>query len=87
MRKNMGYLKEHFFEAINSGKLGRITDRGIEFTLKEFKQVFSYIETDYINSFLPAATLEPGMKTMTHTKFLFRINKGSYLLHPDALDM
>ncbi len=78
-------LKDHFLEAINAGELGSIDDRGIVFTLKEFKQVFSYIKSDYINSFLPAATIEAGRDTMTQTKFLFRIRKGVYRVHPDAL--
>jgi hypothetical protein len=55
------------------------------FTLKEFKAVFADIDTDYINSFLPAATLEPGQFTMTRTKYLFRLRKGVYLVHPDLI--
>jgi hypothetical protein len=57
------------------------------FTLKEFKKHFSHIKTAYINSFLPAATLEPGQFTMTHTKYLFRIRKGVYRVHPDMLEI
>lgn len=85
MKQNKGLLKDRFIEAIVSGELGSIEDRGIVFTLKEFKSVFVDIKTDYINSFLPAATIEPGRKTMTRTKFLFRVRKGVYLVHPDLL--
>lgn len=80
-------LKDRFIDAIKAGQLGVIDDQGVVFTLKEFKLVFSDIKTDYINSFLPAATIEPGRKTLTRTKFLFRIRKGVYRVHPDVLNM
>ena len=79
-------LKTRFIEAIKNGELGTHEPHGTIITLKQFKQYFSEIETQYISSFLPAATLEPGMCTMTHTKFVFRIAKGVYKLHPDLLE-
>ncbi len=57
----------------------------IRVTLKEFKFYFSDITSQYRDSFLPAATLEAGQSTMTHTKFVFRLSKGVYLLHSDLL--
>jgi len=87
MKQNKVLLKDRLIEAIVSGELGSIEDRGIVFTLKEFKDVFSDIKTDYINSFLPAATIEPGRESMTRTKFLFRVRKGVYLVHPDVLEI
>jgi len=85
MNQKKRLLKDRFIEAIVCGELGCIEDQGIVFTLKEFKSVFSDIKTDYINSFLPAATIEPGRETMSHTKFLFRVRKGVYRVHPDLL--
>ena len=76
LKQNNGLLKDRFIEAIVCGELGSIEDRGIVFTLKEFKSIFVDIKIDYINYFLPAATIEPGRKTMTCTKFLFRVHKG-----------
>jgi len=38
-----------------------------------------------VMSFLPAATIEPRQVSMSHTKFVFRIRKGVYRLHEDAL--
>ena len=87
MKQNKRLLKDRFIEAIVSGELGVIEDQGIVFTLKEFKLLFSDIKTDYINSFLPAATIEPGRESMTHTKYLFRIRKGVYRVHPDVLNL
>jgi len=78
-------LKDRFLEAVVKGALGRIENRGVIVTLKEFKAYFSDIKSDYVNSFLPAATFEPGQSTVTHTKFLFRVRRGVYLVHPDAL--
>jgi len=80
------FLKDRFMAAIKKGELGEIDDQGVVFTLKEFKDTFADIKSDYINSFLPAATIEPGRKTLTHTKFLFRVRKGVYRVHSDLLD-
>jgi len=85
MQQNDNSLKNRFIKAIASGELGKIDEQGISFTLKEFKVCFSDIKTDYVNSFLPASTIELGRVEMTNTKFLFRIRKGVYRVHPDLL--
>jgi len=78
-------LKQRFLDAVIKGELGTIEDRGVVVTLEQFRAYFTDVKTDYINSFLPASTIEPGRKTMTHTRFLFRLSSGVYLVHPDAL--
>ena len=78
-------LKQRFIEAIQQGDLGTIEDRGVMVTLKEFRAYFGDVKSQYIMSFLPAATIEPGQVTMSHTKFVFRVAKGVYLVHEDAL--
>ena len=78
-------LKERFIEAVVKGELGTPEESGTVVTLKEFKEYFSDIKSDYVNSFLPAATFEPGQSTVTHTRYLFRIRKGAYRVHPDVL--
>lgn len=78
-------LKQRFLNAIILGELGSKEDRGIVVTLGEFKNHFKDINTRYITSFLPAAVIETGQYSITHTKFLFRIKKGIYLVHPDAI--
>jgi len=85
MQQNNNSLRSRFINAIASGELGRVDEQGVTFTLKEFKLYFSAIKTDYINSFLPASTIESGRMDMSHTKFLFRIRKGVYRVHPDLL--
>jgi len=87
MKQNKGLLRDRLIEAVINGELGSVEDMGIVFTLKEFKLLFSDIKTDYVNSFLPAATIEPGRESMTRTKFLFRIRKGVYRVHPNVLDL
>jgi len=79
-------LKDRFLDAVKNGELGTTDDQGTMITLQEFREYFSDIKTQYSLSFLPAATIEPGQHTMTHTKFVFRIGKGVYRVHPDALD-
>ena len=78
-------LKDRFLEAVARGELGCVENRGTVVTLKAFKAHFSDIKTDYINSFLPAATLQPGQLTASHTRYLFRVRKGAYLVHPGVL--
>jgi len=78
-------LKIRFLEAVRKGKLGRPNELGVVVTRKEFRAFFSDITSDYVNSFLPAATLEPGRSQMTGTKFVFRLQLGVYLVHPDVL--
>jgi len=85
MKTNEQKLKDRFIKAVKNGELGTQTPEGTIVTLKEFKQHFSEIKTQYVSSFLPAATLEPGMVTMTNTRFVFRVAKGVYKLHPDVL--
>ena len=79
-------LKNRFMEAVASGELGEVDDFGVIVSLKQFKHYFSDVTSDYINSFLPAAVIETGQYSTTHTKFLFRIRKGVYRVHPDAID-
>lgn len=78
-------LKDRFLEAVAKGELGSAENSGRVVTLKEFKAYFNDIKTDYINSFLPAATLEHGQSSVSHTKYLYRVRKGVYLVHPDVL--
>lgn len=79
-------LKQRFLFAIIKDELGSHENSGVVVRLKDFKAYFSDIKTDYINSFLPAATFEPGQSTVSHTKYLYRVRKGVYLVHPDAID-
>ena len=80
------HLKDRFLAAVVNGDLGVLEERGFVVTLKEFKAYFSDIKTDYINSFLPAAAIEPGQMSATHTKYIFRIKSGVYLVHGDAIE-
>jgi len=79
-------LKNRFLEAVSSGDLGEVDDFGVVVSLKEFKLYFKDVKSDYINSFLPAAVIETGQYSTTHTKFLFRVRKGTYRVHPDAIE-
>ena len=79
-------LKERFLIAVVNGEIGRVENSGVIVSLKEFKAHFNDITSDYINSFLPAATIEPGQRSVTNTKYVFRVKKGVYLVHPEVLD-
>ena len=79
-------LKIRFLTAVCKGELGSVTDEGIVITIKEFKAFFSDITSNYVDSFLPAATLEPGSTQMTPMKFVFRSQRSVYRVHPDALN-
>jgi len=78
-------LKDRFLEAVVKGELGSVEKEGAVVLLKEFKAYFSDITSQYVSSFMPAATFEPGRFRPSHTKFLFRLRKGAYLIHSDVL--
>jgi len=86
MPNNKQQLKHRFLDAVISGRLGKDTERGFIVSLKEFRMYFSDIKTQYSSSFLPAAVIETGQLSITHTKFVFRLRKGVYLVHPDAIE-
>ncbi len=79
-------LKDRFLEAVSNGELGEVDDHGVVVSLKQFKSYFKDVTTDYVNSFLPAAVIETGQRSTTHTRFLFRVRKGVYRVHPDAIE-
>lgn len=85
MKNSEQQLKLRFLDAVICGELGTVTDRGATVSLKQFKDYFTDIKTQYVSSFLPAAVIETGQFSITHTRFLFRIKKGVYLIHPDAI--
>lgn len=78
-------LKNQFLRAVIAGDLGTRDAQGITVTAREFKVYFSDITSDYIHSFLPASVIEPGRTAATHTRFLFRVARGLYRVHPDAI--
>ncbi len=78
-------LKQEFLKAIWEGELGQQDENGITVSLREFRQYFKHIESGYLTSFLPASVIEEGQFSVTHTRFLFRVKKGVYKIHPDAL--
>ena len=80
-------LKDRFLEAILKGELGCVEQGQTIVTLKAFRAYFSDIKTQYVLSFLPAATFQPGQHSLSHTKFVFRVSKGIYRLHPEALEI
>ncbi|MDH5571700.1 MAG: hypothetical protein OEY89_08045 [Gammaproteobacteria bacterium] len=78
-------LKERFLYAIQTGELGETSETGTYVNLRDFKAYFSDIDSDYINSFMPASVIETGQQSPTHNRFLFRVSKGLYKVHPDVL--
>ncbi len=79
-------LKDRLITAINAGELGHKDKHGVFFTKKEFAAYFSDITERYTSAFLPAATIGEGRAWASHTKYLFRIGKGVYRVHPDMLE-
>jgi len=79
-------MKERFLNAVIAGKLGKPDEYGVIIKLSEFKKYFCDVKTLYINSFLPAAVIETGQYNITHTKYIFRVKKGIYRVHPDAIE-
>ncbi len=80
-------LKIRFLEAVRRGELGTAGEQGVVVTLDDFRDFFPDITSGYVESFLPAATLEPGRTQMTPSKFIFRSQRGVYRVHPDVLNV
>lgn len=79
-------LKQRFLQAVIEGELGQLNDLGgATVTLREFRRYFSDVDFNYAGSFLPGAVIETGQRTPTHTRFVFRLKRGVYLVHPDTI--
>ncbi len=78
-------LKQRFLKAVSSGELGKPTEFGVIVTVLEFKAYFKDVNHEYLETFLPAAVIEPGRNEITSTRYVFRIKHGVYRVHTDAL--
>ena len=79
-------LKQRFLQAIIDGELGVLNDSGgATVTLRDFRRFFSDVDFNYAGSFLPGSVIETGQVSATHTRFVFRVGRGVYLVHPDAI--
>jgi len=78
-------LKQRFLDAVCMGELGHKDGFGVIVNTKDLKRYFRDIKTDYISSFLPAAVIETGQFSPTHTKYVFRLSKGTYRVHAEAI--
>jgi len=85
MKRN---LKHYLLDAVISGDIGERTERGMILTTKEFVQFFEdkhQSKNDYFRSYLPSVSIEAGRRDMKHNKFLFKIGRGIYKIHEDAI--
>ena len=48
--------------------------------------VFSDINEGYAETFLPAAVIEAGQYSASHSRYLFRVRNGVYRVHPEVLN-
>ena len=78
-------LKERFLKAVSSGELGKPTEYGTIVTVLELKAYFKDINREYLETFLPAASIEQGRYKVSNTRYVFRIKNGVYRVHTDAL--
>jgi len=79
-------MKDRFLSAVVAGELGSVNEYGTDVKLSEFRVYFNDVKTDYVNSFLPAATLEKGRADFNDVKYLFRVGKGVYRVHPGVIE-
>ncbi len=81
-------LKHHLLNAVVSGEIGKRTEIGLILTTKEFVQFFEdkhKSKKGYFRSYLPSVSIEAGRRDMRHNKFLFKIGRGIYKVHEDAI--
>lgn len=82
-------LKHQFLDAVISGGIGTQTERGLIVTTKEFVLYFedkTKSKIDYLRSYLPSVSIEAGRQEMKHNRYLFRIGRGIFKIHEDAID-
>jgi len=82
-------LKHQFLDAVISGGIGTVTERGMIVTTKEFVRYFEdngRSKIDYLRSYLPSVSIEAGRHDMKHNKYLFKIGRGIFKIHEDAID-
>ena len=82
-------LKHQFLDAVISGGIGTRTERGLIVTTKEFVLYFennTKSKIDYLRSYLPSVSIEAGRHDMKHNKYLYRIGRGIFKIHEDAID-
>ena len=79
-------LKHQFLDAVISGELGTQTERGMMVTTKEFVQYFIHeSKKSYLRCYLPSVSIETGRYEMKHNKYLFKIGRGIFKIHEDAI--
>jgi len=81
-------LKYQFLDAVTSGVIGTQTERGLIITTKEFVLYFedkSKSKIDYLRSYLPSVSIEAGRRDMKHNKYLFKMGRGIFKIHEDAI--
>ncbi|VAW70445.1 hypothetical protein MNBD_GAMMA10-1151 [hydrothermal vent metagenome] len=79
---NEATLRDRFLAAVRSGQLGTRSGPGVVVTIGEFKRFFQDVNRNYVTSFLPMAAIETGRLQMTYTKYIFRLQRGIYFVHP-----
>ncbi len=79
-------LKHQFLDAVISGDLGTYTERGLIVTSKEFVSYFmDENKKQYLRCYLPSVSIEVGRHEMKHNKYLFRMGRGVFKIHEDAI--
>jgi len=79
-------VKELFLNAVITCQIGTKKNGEIIIKTSEFKNYFkTTILNDYVGTFLPAATIEKGRLAATHSRYLFRVKRGVYRVHFDAI--
>ncbi len=73
-------IKDHLIACVKQGALTN------PFTTRQFYKILPPRTTKQRNtSYCALASFEPGQVYCTHTRYLIRIRKGIYKVHPDAL--
>jgi len=80
-------LRKRLMQALENGDIGHSTPLGIEFSSAEYILFFDDLNPLYRRAFLPASTIESGRTQATNVKFLYRIRRGHYRLHHDAINI
>ena len=81
-------LKHYLLDAVISGEIGEHTEKELIVTTKEFVDYIAGKHqggNDYCRSYLPSVSIEAGRRERKHNKFLFKVGRGIYKIHENAI--
>jgi len=83
---NRNKMNVEFLNAVVAGDLGEQSNGGVIVSTQEFKAFFKNVRKEYASSFLSSITSHSCCSDYCKEKYVFRVQRGVYLVHPGAIN-